>query len=337
MRVKVILNPYAGREDVKQRVSRVKSALSRAGLEYDLITPCRRGQAREEALLGNFGHFDAVVAAGGDGTVHEVINGLILASAGGNTCPMGILPMGTVNDFSDMTGIPCDLEEAADVIASGQGTKVDAGFVKFRCRELSNQASPYWQSCYFVNSCTLAVEPIVTIEARKMAHLLGKIRNIVEFLRTLRNMQSWNMQISWDSGAYEGPTYLLYLANSPRTGGLFMSAPDAKTNDGLFDFVIAPKLPISQVLTVLPCLMTGSHIHHPAIITGRTARLHILSQPGSPIHADGEVIANSADIVEYRILPEIISLLTPKRENEDSRSRIKPQSRLSKMLHSPQI
>ncbi|MGD2048306.1 MAG: diacylglycerol kinase family lipid kinase [Chloroflexota bacterium] len=311
MRVKVILNPYAGQENVKQRVSRVESALSRAGLEYDLITTCRRGQAREEAILGSFGKYDAVVAAGGDGTVHEVINGLILASAGGNTCPMGILPMGNSNDFSDMASIPRDLDRAVNVIAGGQETQVDAGFVKFRCRELSNQASPYWQSCYFVNSCALAIEPIVKIEAKKMAHLLGKIRYIVALLRVLRNMEVWLMQISWDSGAFEGPTTLLSVANSPRTGGLFMVAPDAKTNDGLFDFVIAPKLPISQVLTVLPRLMTGSHIHHPAIIIGRTARLHIQSQPGSPIYGDGEVIANSADIVECCTLPGVISLLSP--------------------------
>lgn len=311
MRVKVILNPCAGRENVEQRIVRVQSALSRAGLEYDLITICRRGQAREEALLGSFGKFDAVIAAGGDSTVHEVINGLIFASAGGNTCPMGILPLGTGNDFSNMAGIPRDLEKAANVIASGQGTKVDAGFVKFRCSEPSNQASSFWQSCYFVNNCALAIEPIVTKEARKMTHLLGKIRYIVDFLRTLRNMESWNMQISWDSGAYEGPTYLLNVANSPRTGGLFMVAPDAKTIDGLFDFVIAPKLSMSQVLAVLPHLMTGSHIHHPAIMTGRTTQLHIRSQPGTPIYADGEVNADSADIVEYRILPGVITLLAP--------------------------
>ena len=102
MRVKVILNPHAGRESAQQRVLRVQSALSSAGLEYELITLCRRGQAKQEAISANFGTFDAVVAAGGDGTVHEVINGLILASAGGNTCPMGILPLGTGNDFGDM-------------------------------------------------------------------------------------------------------------------------------------------------------------------------------------------------------------------------------------------
>lgn len=311
MRVKVILNPCAGLENVEQRVMRVKSALSKAGLEYDLISFYRQGQAREEALLGSFGHFDAVVAAGGDGTVHEVINGLILASAGVNTCPLGILPMGSGNDFSDTAGIPRDLDKAANVIAGGQETQADAGFVKYRCREPSNQGPPFWQSCYFVNDCALAIEPIVTIEARKMAHFTGKIRYLVALLHDLRNMDAWSMQISWDSGAYEGLTYLLSVVNSPPTGGHLMVAPNAKTNDGLFDFVIVPKLPISQILTVLPCLMTGSYIHHPAILTGRTTQLHIRSQPGTPIYADGEVSTNSADIVEYRILPGVITLLTP--------------------------
>jgi diacylglycerol kinase (ATP) len=311
MRVKVILNPYAGRENVQQRVSRVNAALSRAGLEYEITMLCRRGQAREEAILASFGNYDAVVAAGGDGTMHEVINGLILACSGGNTCPLGILPLGTGNDFSDMAGIPRNLDWAVNVILDCRVKQVDAGFVKFRSKDISGQASDSWKSCYFDNNCALAMEPIVTIEARKTAHLLGNIRYIAALLRSLRVLEVWNMQISWESGAYEGPTTLLSVANSPRTGGIFMVAPDARTNDGLFDFVIAPKLPVSQVLAILPRLVTGSHIHHPAIMTGRTTQLHVQSQPGSPIHVDGEVISGSADIVECRILPGVLSLLTP--------------------------
>lgn len=311
MRVKVILNPHAGRESVQQRILRVQSALTRAGLEYELITLCRRGQAKQEAISANFGNFDAVVAAGGDGTVHEVINGLILASAGGNTCSMGILPLGTGNDFGDMAGIHRDLDAALNVIARGQKRQVDAGLVKFSCREPSNRGLAKWHSLYFDNNCAVAMEPVVTKEAGKTLNLSGNVRYIAALLRTLRDMQAWHMQISWDGGAYEGPTYLLSVANSPRTGGLFMVAPDAQTNDGLFDFVIAPELPMSQVLALLPRLVTGSHVHHPAIITGRTTQLHIQSWPGTPIHADGEVIADSADIVDYCVLPGVISLLAP--------------------------
>lgn len=311
MRAKIILNPHAGRGRVKQRVLRVQSALTRVGIEYDLITLCRRGQAREEAISASFENFDAVVAAGGDGTVHEVINGLILASAEGSTCSLGIMPLGTGNDFGDVAGIPRDLDAAVYVIAEGQERQVDAGLVNFSCKDTTSRGPASWHSCYFDNNCAVAMEPVVTMKARKTDHLSGNIRYIGALLRTLRDMQAWHMQISWDSGAYEGPMCLLSVANNPRTGGLFMVAPGARIDDGLFDFVIAPKLPMSLVLAILPRLVMGTHIHHPAITTGRTTQLHIRSRPGTPIHADGEIIAGSADIVDFRVLPGVISLLAP--------------------------
>lgn len=313
MRLKVILNPYAGRESAKKRVSRVRATLSRVGIDYDLTILCRRGQAKREALAANYGDYDAVVVAGGDGTLNEVVNGLILASTEGKTCPLGILPLGTGNDFSDMAGIPRDFGEALKVIVRGQCRQVDAGLVKFRCRESSNRDQAGWHSLYFDNNCAVAMEPVVTREARNTSHLSGNLRYVAALLRTLRTMQAWHMQISWDGGAFEGATYLFSVANSPRTGGLFMVAPGARIDDGLFDFVFAPQLPISQVLSILPRLVTGSHIHHPAIRTGRSTQLHIRSQPGTPIHADGEVIADAAEIVDYRILPGVITLLSPSR------------------------
>ncbi len=311
MRVKVILNPYARRGLARKQIGRVQSVLAAAGISADLTILQRKCQARQEAMGAAFGPYDAVVVAGGDGTLHDVINGLMIASSGGQTCPVGILPLGTANDFYEMAGLPCDLEDAVQVIAAGNERRIDAGSVRFIDSPSFNGTEATFRGCFFDNNCALAMEPVVTQQANKIAYPRGHLRYVVAVAKTLLQMKAWNMQITWDNGAYEGPIYLLSIANSPRTGGVFMVSPDASMDDGLFDFVFAPVLPKAQVLALLPRLLNGSHIHHPKVVSGRTTKMHIKSQPGTPIHADGEIISVGATSVDYRILPGKITLLSP--------------------------
>jgi diacylglycerol kinase (ATP) len=311
VRVKVILNPYAKRGLARKQVSRVRSVLADSGIKADLTIIERKSQARQEAMAAAFGPYDAVVVAGGDGTLHDVINGLMIASSGGQTCPVGILPLGTANDFYDMAGLPPDLDDAVQVIAGGSKRQIDAGSVRYVDDSSSNGGSSNYQGCFFDNNCALAMEPVVTQQADQITFPSGSMRYVVAVAKTLLHMKAWNMQIVWDNGAYEGPIYLLSIANTPRTGGVFMISPEASMDDGLFDFVFAPVLPKAQVLALLPRLLNGSHIHHPKVVSGRTTKMHIKSQPGTPIHADGEIISEGATMVEYRILPGKITLLAP--------------------------
>lgn len=261
------------------------------------------GHAKQEAMSAVDNGFDAVVAAGGDGTVSEVVNGLIESSGDRPTFPLGVLPVGTGNDFNDMNALPRELRDAAQVIASGKTRQIDAGRV-----EADGQIH------YFDNNCALAMEPVVTIENIRLKHFKGPLRYIVATLIALTKLEEWQMQINWDEGHYEGPVYLLSICNSPRTGGLFLMAPTAQVNDGILDFVIAPKMPKPAVLAMVPRLLNGSHIEHRRILHGRTNHLSIKSEPGTPIHADGEVIATSARHIIYDVLPGKITLLGPESE-----------------------
>jgi diacylglycerol kinase (ATP) len=240
--------------------------------------------------------YEAIVAAGGDGTVSEVVNGLILAAGDGPTRPLGVLPIGTGNDFSDMLAIPRDLSAAVAVISAGKTRQVDAGRVNDR---------------YFNNNCALAMEPMVTIENIKMRRISGKLRYVAALAKALLKLQAWHMRIHWDGGEYEGPIILLSVCNGPRTGGLFYMSPEARVDDGLFDFVLAPDMSRLKILSILPRLFNGSHIKHPLITHHRTPKLTVESDPGTPIHADGEVIASSVRRIEYETLPGKITLLAP--------------------------
>lgn len=300
MKVKVILNPYANRWQAQGHAPAIHAAFARAGGTCDLVLTTAPLVATREAREAALDSYDAVVAAGGDGTVSEVVNGLIQAAGDGPTRPLGVLPVGTGNDFNDMAGLPRDLDQAVDVIVSGKTRQVDAGCVKAGKN-----------THYFDNNCALAMEPMVTIENIRMRRLSGNIRYVAALVKALFKLKAWQMNVTWDGGEYSGPTYLLSVCNSPRTGGLFYMSPRAELDDGLFDFVYAPEMSRLQVLRILPGLFKGTHLNHPLVQHGRSRWLHIESDPGTPIHADGEVITESEQRVHYEVMERKITLLAP--------------------------
>ncbi len=295
MKVKVILNPYANRWKAQQRNNELKSALGIAGFAYDLVFTEAPQHGIELAKTAVSEGYDAVIAAGGDGTISEVVNGLLRAAGDGDALPLGILPMGSANDFSDLLGLPRDLTAAAQLIAAGNTRKLDAGRVNDH---------------FFLNNSAVGMEPMVTIKSQKIKHISGNMRYMAALARTLVRLRSWRMKIKWDDGSYEGDGILLSMCNGPRTGG-FPMAPGAELNDGLLDFVFAPKMPKITLVNVLRRLMKGSHITHPLITFARTTRLTIESEPGLPLHADGEILGTDINSITFQVLPSKITLFTP--------------------------
>lgn len=293
MNVKVILNPYANRWRAGSRLAEVQAALTAASLQPNIVQTEKPREAIALAEKAVADGYDAVVAAGGDGTLNEVANGLLRAAGDGPTVPFGVLPIGTANDFSDMVGLPRDLNQAAQIVAAGKTRQIDAGRIN---------------DYFFINNCAVAMEPMITLENIRLKRLSGELRYVVALLKGLIKLKAWHMQVCWDDGGHDGPTYLLSVCNGPRTGGFYM-APDAAVDDGLFDFVFAPEVPKLVVLAILVRLFRKTHIYHSQVVYGRTRHISISSSPGTPIHADGEIIAEAATQIEYQILPGKLTLL----------------------------
>lgn len=296
MRIKVILNPYANRWNAQARLEMVQAVITTAHLDADIYTTQGPGDGRQAAQKAGEEGYQAVVAAGGDGTISEVINGLIVASGDEATLPFGIFPIGTANDLSDNLGLSRELDVVAASFAVGHTRQIDAVRVNDH---------------YFVNNCALGMEPLVTVENTKIKRLSGNARYVVALIRALIKLKAWQMRVTWDDGQYEGPVILLSVCNGARTGGLFYLAPDAKLDDGLIDMVLGPDMPRLTILTLLPRLLNGSHIHHPKVQYVHARRIHVESNPATPIHADGELFADSLTEVDYEILPGKITLLAP--------------------------
>lgn len=311
MRAKVIFNPYANSGHAKPVLPTIAQALESTGIDYDLVTLKCKGQAKQEAISATFGSYDAVVAAGGDSTIHEIVNGLVVASDNSPTIPMGILPLGIHNYFGDMDGMLRDLFAAAQCVGNCNRKQVDVGSVSYITGDGFRDGPQRWQVCFFHNNSVLAMESMATKVARKAPRFPGRLQYCAAILRSLLKVQTWQLQLSWDGGAYEGSIILLSVVNSPRAGDLFKVVPNARLDDGLFDLVFAPQLPIIQTLSFLPGYIRGKHICHPEIKIQRTTKLHARCQPCTPIHADGEIIAEKAVVVSYQIIPHKLTLLVP--------------------------
>ncbi|MCA9958626.1 MAG: diacylglycerol kinase family lipid kinase [Anaerolineales bacterium] len=301
MHIQVILNPYANRWQAQGRATTILAACKAVGITADLVMTEGAGHGITLARAAVEAGYDAVIAAGGDGTINEVINGILQATPPDQpTRPFGIMPIGTANDFAKMQGLPQDLVATAQIIAAQKTHAIDAG--EIHCK-------PGAPPRYFINNSAVAMEPMITIENMRMKRLSGEIRYMVALVKGLFKLKAWQMQIAWDGGSYDGPTYLLSVCNGPRTGG-FQMAPEAKVDDGLFDIVFAPEAPKRTVIAVLLKLMKGEHIHHPIVTYTRTTQLTLTSSPGTPVHADGEVFTEAETAVSYRILPGKVTFLS---------------------------
>jgi len=300
VKFKILLNPYANRWAAKSKAPAVEEACQAAGLDYDLtIIPTPGGGKAATVSALNEG-FDVVVAAGGDGTVSEIVNGLIVAAGDSQTRPLGVIPLGTGNDFSDMAALPRDIVESVHTIAAGHTKQIDA------CRVTLDG-----QTFHFDNNCAIAMEPMVTLENIRMTKTSGNVRYVLALFRSLIKLRAWNIDLHWDGGDYQGTTYVLSVCNSPRTGGLFTMAPGALMDDGLLNFVMAPDVGKSKIPLLLARLFRGTHINDSRVIYERSTRIEIHCDPPTPVHADGEILSESARQISYEILPGKITLITP--------------------------
>jgi YegS/Rv2252/BmrU family lipid kinase len=295
-RAAIIANPYAGRWKARDAIAGIEQVCREIGLDGDLMVTEGPGHAtalaREAALAGH----TPIVAAGGDGTISEVLNGLMQAAGDEVAGPLGIVPLGSADDLSDMLGLEKQIETACRVIAEGHTRLIDVGCVNGR---------------FFGNNSAVGLEPMVTITQAAMKRVKGTPRYVLAALETILAHEPWHMRLAWDEGEYEGPVTLVSVGNSPRTGGAFWMTPNAELDDGYLDFVYAGDLGRIKLLRLLPTTFDGSHVERPEVHYVRTTRLAIDCDPPTPIQADGELFERSASRVEYTILPRRLRVIVP--------------------------
>ena len=301
MTAKVILNPYSNRWNSKKRWLEAEKALQDAGVNFEMVESERPHHTIDLAYDAVQNGFSPIIAAGGDGTIGDVLNGLARTAKKENEIlgPLGILPLGSANDLADNLKIPKDLGEAAKVIAAGNLKLMDVGSVN---------------GFYFANNSGIGLEPYITLKQEKISWIKGIARYLVAAVQGIWDNPQWKANIEWDDGRYDGPVLLVSVGNAPRTGGVFFMAPHADPFDGKLTFVHGYRKTRSQIFKLLPKTMKpaeGSFVEMEGIYEQNASWVKIKVDRPTPAHTDGEIFATDLTEFEYKVHPQRLKILLP--------------------------
>ena len=293
--MKLILNPTAGRGYGARAEAELCQHLQAERVDFDLVRTEGPSHAAELAEQAVGDGFEMVVAAGGDGTTHEVVNGLMAASGGAEAGTLGVIPLGSGSDFANAVGVPPNLQEACHRLAHGQPRMVDVGLITV----------PGQAPCYFDNTLGIGFDGVVTLEARKVKRLRGIALYLPVVLKTVfLYHKAPEVTIRYDGEELVMPALMVCIANGPREGGGFFVAPQAKPDDGLFDLCIAHEVSRLGMLRLIPHFMRGTHVDLEPIRMVRARHVTISSPDNLVAHMDGEVLCTHSHQLECEILPQ---------------------------------
>ncbi len=298
MPAKIIYNPYSGRWQSEKKRAPLEAALKAARFEYELSLTEGRGHAETLASQAVQHGYSPIIAAGGDGTINEVVNGM-LQSGVPHLPPLGLAPQGTANDLFDSLGLPRDYDQLAQVFLQGKTRRIDLVQANNR---------------YFVNNAGLGLEPLITTIHERISWLSGVSRYLVSTIWGILQNPKWEMDLEWDSGVYHGPVTLVSISNCARTGGVFYTVPHADPYDGKISFVFAYLPTRRKIFQALPMIMKpaeGNITEHPAVREIHTTWLKVRIHNTSPTHTDGELLSRAIEAVEYKIFPAGIEVILP--------------------------
>jgi len=301
MTAKIILNPYSNRWNAQKRWPEAEAALNSAGVEFELAVseyPHHTIELAEQAARHGF---SPIIAAGGDGTIGEVVNGLAKAAKDDQALlgPFGILPLGSANDLVDNLGLPKDLAGAAQVIAAGKTRRMDVGSVN---------------GLYFANNSAIGLEPYITLVQQRITWIKGMLRYLVAAVAGIMDKPLWTADIEWEGGHYQGAMLLVTVGNGARTGGVFYMAPHADPFDGKLTFVYGLRRTRGAMFAVLPKTMKrdkGSYVETVDIHEEHSTWIKIHVDTPTPAHIDGEIFSEAIQDLEYHIHPGRLQILLP--------------------------
>jgi YegS/Rv2252/BmrU family lipid kinase len=301
----VILNPAAGKGKAAERTLELEKDLRARGLHCEIHLTTAPGDAIAMARQAGAEGFGVVVAAGGDGTVNEVVNGLARAVLETGAAPvLGVLPVGRGNDFCHGAGLPGDLEAASAALAAGGSRPLDLGRVT---------GGDYPEGRFFGNGIGVGFDTIVGLKAAEMGWAKGAAAYVFGALATILAFpKPPEVRVTWGEESYEGRSSQISILNGCRMGGTFYMAPGGRVDDGLLDLCLAGPLDRRDMVKLLGLYAKGSQASHPKIRMDRAAAFLIEAPEGGLVcHADGETICVDGSSLKVECFPAMLSLVGP--------------------------
>ncbi|NLK00141.1 MAG: YegS/Rv2252/BmrU family lipid kinase [Clostridia bacterium] len=288
----LIYNPTAGKESIEFLLDEMLTLLSREGFKVVPFATKGPGHASEIASQEG-GNYDSIIAAGGDGTLHEVINGINLS---GNPIRLGIIPGGTSNDFARALDIPRNLLKACKIIGERQTKKVDLGIMNGR---------------RFINIAGGGNLTGISYQVPSVLKThLGQIAYYAKSIEELPRLRPVRVEIRTPLLRMEEEIMLFLAANSRSVGGFEHLAPKAAVNDGLLDLIIIKNLRIHEFISLAAKCLVGEHIDHPKVLYAQTSEIQIRSEEQLSLNTDGEYAGTLP--CNINVLPQCIDIYSPR-------------------------
>lgn len=274
-RARIIYNPTSGRELFRKHLPEVLEKLEIAGYETSCHATTCEGDAVKAAQYAVERNFDLIVAAGGDGTLNEVVAGV---SPYEQRPKVGLIPMGTTNDFARALRIPRDIVKAVDIILAGQTIPVDVGVVNDR---------------HFINIAGGGKMTELTYDVpSKLKTVLGQLAYYLKGIEMLPSIRASHLHIEYDEGIFDGEAMMFLVGLTNSVGGFEKLAPDSSVNDGKFTLIILKKCNIAEFIRLATLAIGGNHLEDPLVIYRKTSRIKVTAEDKVQLNLDGEYGGN---------------------------------------------
>jgi len=291
---RLIYNPVAGKKAVPARLDNLVEIFQSRGWQ---VLPYRTTGKEDKMTYAGMlqsQDFDAVIVAGGDGTVHQVVNGMMTADL---NLPLGIIPVGTSNDFAGHLDLPSDIGSCAELILKEKTTKID-----LCCAGGS----------YFVNVASAGLLTDVPRETEvAMKNVWGKLAYYIKGIEKLPNFRAIPVEIAGDQKMIKEDILLFLIVNGGTVGGFSRLAPWASMTDGVFDVIVVKPCNLGHLFSLFIKLMKGEHINDPKVEYFQTSRLTINCPDHVNMDLDGE--PGPGFPVEVSNIPGRLEVFTPKK------------------------
>jgi YegS/Rv2252/BmrU family lipid kinase len=305
MQVQVIHNPVAGQHDMRKAVDDAVAYLSAQGCDVTLCQTLGEGDAITYAREAVSQRCDMVIAAGGDGTVGQVVNGIV-----GSECILGVLPIGTANVWARTLGLPLwshgrpgtSLVDAAKMLMAGEVHRIDLG----KCTQQDGRESYFilWSGIGFDAQVTREVEP-----HREIRRNLGNITYYVAMFALGLTLRGTRLTMVVDGKAVRQRAFMIVVSNVQLYGGSVMVAPQAQLDDGYLDMYVFKGSDMLDAARQLANVFAGKHLQDPTIEAYRARSVVIRAERPLPLQIDGEPSGYTP--VSISVLPKALRVMMP--------------------------
>jgi diacylglycerol kinase (ATP) len=280
-KAKLILNPMADLGAAWRAANDLRPIVAEYGAA-DWAGTVYPTHATELARQAGLDGYELVIAMGGDGTVHEVVNGLMQIPADRRPT-LGVVPLGSGNDFAHAIGIPMEIDRALQHAFSGQASLVDVGLM----------TAENGHKEYFDNTVGVGFDAVVTIRSHKLTLVHGFLMYLTAVVQTIMlNHEPALMKVESDGQKWSETALMFTLCNGGREGGGFQIAPAARIDDGVLEYTMVKNCNRLVMFSLIPKFMQGTHVNSPQIIMGACRNISIIADRAMYVHADGEVFTS---------------------------------------------